>query len=168
AMDPANPDVIYAGTGEGFSNGDAVRGAGMFKTTDAGASWTYLASTSNSNFFLINDIVISRNNHLRVYAATSTGVWMSNNGGSNWTLSFTNAAPSASCLDLAIRTDKPTDYLFASFGNLVQATVFRNTDAAGAGSWNPVLSEPSMGRTSLAIAPSNEDVIYALATSLSS
>jgi photosystem II stability/assembly factor-like uncharacterized protein len=168
AMDPTNSNVIYAGTGEGFSNGDAVRGAGMLKTTDAGASWTYLTSTSNSNFFLINDIVISRNNHLRVYAATSTGVWVSNDGGSSWTLSFSNSTPSPSCLDLGIRTDKSTDYLFASFGNLAQATVFRNPDAAGSGSWMPVLSEPSMGRTTLAIAPSNQDVIYALAANLAS
>ena len=166
AMDPTDSKVIYAGTGEGFSNGDAVRGAGMLKTTDAGASWTYLASTSSSNFFLINDIVISRNNNLRVYAATSTGVWVSNDGGSSWTLSFSNPAPAASCLDLAFRTDKPTDYLFASFGNTAQATVFRNLDAGGSGVWSPVLSEPSMGRTSLAIASSNQDVIYALAVNL--
>lgn len=166
AMDPTDSNVIYAGTGEGFSNSDAVRGAGMFKTTDAGATWTYLTSTSNSNFFLINDIVISRNNNQRVYAATSTGVWVSNDGGSAWTLAFANPAPAASCLDLAMRTDKPTDYLFASFSNFSQATVFRNPDAAGAGLWASVLSEPAMGRTSLAIAPSNQDVVYALATSL--
>lgn len=168
AMDPTNPNVIYAGTGEGFSNSDAVRGAGMLKTTDGGASWTHLSSTGNSNFFLINDIVISRNNNLRVYAATSTGVWVSNDGGTSWNQSLTNQAPSPSCLDLAIRTDKATDYILASFGNLSQASVFLNTDAAGAGSWTPVLSEPSMGRTSLAIAPSNQNVVYALATGLSS
>ncbi|HQR32233.1 MAG TPA: hypothetical protein PLK30_05820, partial [Blastocatellia bacterium] len=34
AMDPTNPNTLYAGTGEGMFNGDAVRGAGIFKTTD--------------------------------------------------------------------------------------------------------------------------------------
>ena len=34
AMDPTKPDVIYAGTGEGFFNVDALRGAGLFRTTD--------------------------------------------------------------------------------------------------------------------------------------
>ena len=38
AIDPTNPDVMYAGTGEGFFNLDAIRGAGIFRTTD-GVSW---------------------------------------------------------------------------------------------------------------------------------
>jgi hypothetical protein len=45
AFDPSNPNVIYAGTGEGFFNGDAVRGAGIFRTTDGGANWTQLTAT---------------------------------------------------------------------------------------------------------------------------
>src|SRR5437763_4328298 len=166
-MDPADPNVIYAGTGEGFSNSDARRGAGIVKTTDGGATWTYLQSTTNSDFFFVNDLVISRSTQ-RIYAGTSTGVWVSSDGGASWTSSFANPGSAKSCLDLAIRTDKTTDYLLASFGNIQQAAVFRNTDAAGAGVWTSVLSEPSMGRTSLAIAPSNQDVVYALAVSIAS
>src|SRR4029453_2052419 len=37
-IDPNNSDVLYAGTGEGVFNGDAVRGAGIFKTMDAGST----------------------------------------------------------------------------------------------------------------------------------
>src|SRR5215204_43638 len=78
ACDPSNPGTIYAGTGEGYFNVGAVRGAGMFKTTDAGAHWTRLPATiSNSNFFFINDIVVSNSNAQHVYAATGTGVWRS-------------------------------------------------------------------------------------------
>src|SRR5207247_2606579 len=47
AIDPANPNVIYAGTGEGTYNGDAIRGAGGAKTTDGGNTWTPLTSTTN-------------------------------------------------------------------------------------------------------------------------
>ena len=36
AFDPSNSNTIYAGTGEGFFNADGVRGAGIFKSTDAG------------------------------------------------------------------------------------------------------------------------------------
>ena len=39
AFDPSNSSTIYAGTGEGFFNADNVRGAGIFKSTDAGAHW---------------------------------------------------------------------------------------------------------------------------------
>jgi hypothetical protein len=33
-MDANDPDVIYAGTGEGFGNLDALRGGGIFRTTN--------------------------------------------------------------------------------------------------------------------------------------
>jgi hypothetical protein len=46
AMEPGNPQVLYAGTGEGFYNVDAIRGAGVFKSTDGGATWSALAATT--------------------------------------------------------------------------------------------------------------------------
>lgn len=42
----STPDVMYAGTGEGFRNSDSIRGAGVFKSTDGGVTWTRLASTN--------------------------------------------------------------------------------------------------------------------------
>lgn len=45
AMDPANPLLLYAGTGEGLGNLDVIHGAGVFKTSDGGVNWTRLAST---------------------------------------------------------------------------------------------------------------------------
>src|SRR4029079_9881678 len=86
AFDPSNSAIIYAGTGEGFFNADGVRGAGIFKTTDAGAHWTRLAATaSDLDFFFVNDLVVSSANSQHVYAATRTGVWRSLNGGNSWT-----------------------------------------------------------------------------------
>jgi len=43
-FDPGNTNTIYASTGEGFFNSDATRGAGIFKSTDAGVTWGQLAS----------------------------------------------------------------------------------------------------------------------------
>ncbi len=165
AMDPKNPEVIYAGTGEGYFNIDGVRGAGIFKTTDGGRNWVQLAGTTTIDFHFVNRLVISPNNNLRIYAATQTGVWRSNDGGASWVQVLKPTEDQfGGCLDLVIRTDKQTDYLFASVGTFRQATVYRNRDAGGSGEWEPVLSEQGMGRTSLAIAPSNQDVIYALST----
>ena len=48
---PSEPDVLYAGTGEGFFNGDASVGAGIFRSTDRGATWTQLPSTAESVHF---------------------------------------------------------------------------------------------------------------------
>ena len=170
AFDPSNSSIIYAGTGEGFFNADGVRGAGIFKTTDAGAHWTRLPATaSNSNFFFVNDIVVSSANPQHVYAATRTGVWRSLDGGTTWNQAIvSNAANGANgAMDLVIRTDQATDYIFAAVGTFSRSHIFRNTDAGGAGTWEDVYSEPTMGRTSLAIAPSNQNVIYALATCIS-
>lgn len=177
AMEPGDPNVIYVGTGEGvygFEEDTSVgdfRGAGIFKTTDGGANWTRLEGTKNTNFYYVNDLVISPNDKNRVYAATQTGVWRTTDGGAIWTRVLTarneDGAPViGGCLDLAIRTDKPTDIVFASCGTFEPATVYRNTDAAGSGMWEGVLTQPEMGRTSLAIAPSNQEIIYALASSI--
>ncbi|MGH9833544.1 MAG: WD40/YVTN/BNR-like repeat-containing protein [Blastocatellia bacterium] len=171
AFEPANPNVIYAGTGEGYFNGDGVRGAGIFKTTDGGATWTRLQNTATEDFHFVNDIVVSPNDNRRVYAATRTGVWRSTDSGATWARTHTppgsfGGVVTGGCLDLAIRTDRTTDHVLASCGTFEQATVYRNADAAGDGNWAPVLTEAGMGRTALAIAPSNQNVIYALASSI--
>jgi len=165
AIDPSNTNVIYAGTGEGYFSDDSVRGAGIFKSTNAGASWSHLTSTNTPDFYYVNDIVISPNNNQRIYAGTGTGVWRSTNAGATWT-QVLDPGLLGGCLDLAIRTDQPTDYLFASCGTFDFASVYRNTDAQGAGAWTQVLAELGMGRTSIAIAPSNQAVVYAMASSI--
>lgn len=170
AFDPSNSSTIYAGTGEGFFNADGVRGAGIFKSLDAGAHWTRLAATiSNTNFFFVNDIVVSPANGQHVYAATRTGVWRSLDGGASWNQALvSNVANGANgAMDLVMRTDQATDYIFAAMGSFATSHIFRNTDAGGAGAWTDVYTEPAMGRTSLAIAPSNQNVIYAMATCIS-
>ncbi len=167
-MDPNNSNVLYAGTGEGyfyFNGGDWVRGNGIFKSTDSGATWEQLADTANSSFFFVNDIVVSKGNSQRIYAGTRAGIWRSTNGGTNWT-QVHDPGQNGGCLDLAIRTDNlAQDVVLASFGSGEQATVYRNLDAGGTGIWSPVLSDPGMARTSLAIAPSDQQTMYALAAS---
>jgi uncharacterized protein (TIGR03437 family) len=168
AFDPKNPNIIYAGTGESTVAGDAVRGAGIFKSSDAGQTWTRLASTGNNNinFFNVNDLVVSANDSNRLYAATNTGVWRSLDGGETWTR-VVAVNITGGCTDLAGRTDQPTDFLLVACGNRVQATVYRKTDAEAAGTWDTVLTETGMGRTALAIAPSNQNIVYAITSELS-
>jgi len=189
AFEPGNTSVIYAGTGEGFFNADRVQGAGIFKSTDAGATWTRLASTANNaNFFFVNDLVVSNVTPQNVYAATGTGVWRSLDGGATWAmiLNVPTVAGSATgvrgAMDLVMRTDQATDYLFVAAGTAFatgepQSHIYRSTDAgnavtvptgttASAGSFTDVYTEVNMGRTSLAIAASNQNVIYALSDSI--
>jgi hypothetical protein len=164
AMDPTNRSVLYAGTGEQWA-GDGVRGAGMFKTTDGAATWTRLDATNTPDFYMVNRIVVSPNNPARVYAATINGVWRSLDGGATWQNIRPLPLDGSTCHELVIRTDMPNDYLFAACGVPGSVTVWRATAAAtlAPGAWESVLTEPGMSRTTLAIAPSDQTVIYALA-----
>jgi len=167
-MHPVDHRTLYAGTGEGYFREEVrgtslpLRGNGIFRTTDAGETWTQLASTANADFHFVNDLVISTHDPSRIYAATRTGVWRSTDGGTSWTRVLATTVKGG-CLDLAWRGDTANDFLFTSCGTLAQATVYRAQQAESAAPWEAVLSEPNQGRTSLAIAPSNPSIVYALA-----
>lgn len=171
AMDPQNPEVIYAGTGEGYFNSDAVRGAGIFRSFDGGATWRRLDGTGAADFYYVNDIVISSAKSNRIYAATRSGVMRSLDGGSTWTKVLDPDRLNGGCLDLAIRTDKTKDHIIAACGTpagsstpaSVQSAIYLNTEAEqGLSGWEVVYTEAGMGRTSLAIAPSNQEMVYAV------
>ncbi|MBV8518691.1 MAG: hypothetical protein JO197_14935 [Acidobacteria bacterium] len=169
-MHPVNHDVLYAGTGEGYFREDVrgtglpLRGDGIYVTRDRGTTWTQIPSTANENFYFVNSLTISTHDPSRMYAATRTGVWRSNDGGEQWTRVL-DPHVNGGCLQLAFRGDTANDFLFASCGTLAQATVYRARAAETEAAWEPVLSNTNQGLTSLAIAPSNPSVVYALAAS---
>ncbi|MGI9045724.1 MAG: WD40/YVTN/BNR-like repeat-containing protein [Burkholderiales bacterium] len=74
-MDPKNPAVMYAGTGEGFSNVDAIRGAGVFRTLD-GVVWKQLPATATADFNAVNRLAVSKTGKV-VLAATNNGLFRS-------------------------------------------------------------------------------------------
>jgi hypothetical protein len=170
AIDRERPDTMYVGTGEGFlreeirGTGLPLRGNGIYATQDGGATWTQLASTANANFLWVNDLELGIGDTRRIYAATRSGVWRSLDAGATWS-PLLETSVRGGCLDLALRPDRTDDVLFAACGSYEQSTVYRFVGASGSARAEPVLSEPGMGRTSLAIAPSQPDVIYALAAS---
>jgi len=45
AQDPSNSNIMYFGTGEGWFNADAIRGLGIWKSTNGGATWNQLSAT---------------------------------------------------------------------------------------------------------------------------
>lgn len=169
-MHPTDRNVLYAGTGEGYFREEVrgtalpLRGNGIFVTRDAGETWTQLASTGSSDFHFVNDLVISTHDPSRVYAATRTGVWRSRDGGTTWQRVLSTTV-TGGCLDLAYRSDTQGDFLLAACGTFEQSAVWRSKNAETDAQWESVLSEPNMGRTTLAIAPSQPSVIYALAAS---
>ena len=81
-IDPDDPDTLYAGTGEGFGNQDALPGAGVFKTTDAGSTWDRLPDTVGWQF--TNRLAIDPENGQNLLAATGSGIYRTSNGGADW------------------------------------------------------------------------------------
>jgi hypothetical protein len=85
AQAPSNPDVLYAGTGEGFPNGDAAIGDGILKSVDGGLTWSVLPSTSGgTDFLFVNRVIVSDADEHVVLAATRSGIWRSADGGGSW------------------------------------------------------------------------------------
>ena len=145
AIDPNNPNTIYAGTGEGFYNIDALRGEGIFKSTDAGANWTRLASTNNSNFYFVNKLVYDASTNI-LWAATRNGLYRSNDGGDTFTGALTNNSNYVHCTDIEIAATSPTT-IYASFGLFNDASIYRSTDG---GNHSAVLQFlPNQGRAEL-------------------
>src|SRR5204862_3031918 len=71
--DPANPGIVYAGTGEGYFNIDAMRGIGILKSTDSGDTWTAMPGTDpmvSPPFNYVNRIAIDPSDSRVMLAAT--------------------------------------------------------------------------------------------------
>ena len=161
AMDPKNPNVLYAGTGE--SIGSPIFGGGIFKTTDAGATWSQIATYASPLFF-VSKIAVSPLNSNRIYFAALDGIYRTLDAGAS--LSRVYASTTAGgIMDLVVPTGQPADVVVASDGNFTQASIVRNSDAGGSGTWTAAYTEANMGRTSLAFAPSSPNVVYAMASS---
>ena len=173
AFDPANTQNIYAGTGEGWSNSDAQQGGGIWKSANGGITWSRLASTnpSSSNYFkYVNKLVVTSTGV--VLAATfgnyinTGGVMRSSDGGATWTnvlstYSTTGIWDVGGDIEIAANGD-----IYAGFGFLGSAgRVFKSVD--GGINWTDISSNVGMGsarRVELACAPSNANVLYAVAS----
>jgi trimeric autotransporter adhesin len=130
-QDPSNPSIMYFATGEATSNADAVLGKGVWKSVNAGLTWTQLAATTN----FIRNYKIICDNAGNIYLAARTtatpasqlnGLMRSKNGGTTWenitpTLVGT-ATATATCTDLELASNGK---LYASFGYSTAGSTMR-------------------------------------------
>jgi hypothetical protein len=83
-QDPSNTNVMYFGTGEKTFNSDAVMGGGVWKSTDHGATWSLLTSTTA--FYNVSKIVCDASGNVYVGTIGSgSGMQRSTDGGTTWT-----------------------------------------------------------------------------------
>jgi hypothetical protein len=66
AVAPSNPNVVYVGTGEGQQRPDLATGDGMYKSTDAGRTWTHLGLRDTHQ---IAHVIVDPRNTDRLFVA---------------------------------------------------------------------------------------------------
>lgn len=155
AIAKKNTQIIYIGTGEGHFNVDAIRGDGIFKSNDKGATWEQLSSTSdNETFNYVNSIVIDNVDANIVFAATNTGILKTVDGGITWI----KQSIIEGRYQKLIQHPRDNQVYWAACNNV---GIFK-TDNAGA-NWYLAESFPDgVNRIELAISDSDPDFLYAL------
>ncbi len=182
-IDPTNSNVVYAGTGEGWLNQDAVYGGGIYKSTDFGETWTLLPSTSGAavdNFRNVMKMAADPSGN--IYAATKDwtikygggdyttdgGLFMSSNGGISWI--------KISSTDMTTNYFTPYDVIPISSSVIIYAVgasgsalggIYRTTN--GGTNWSKVVSNlPTVnyGRIAFGQNPENPNTIVAAFESL--
>jgi len=180
AIDPAHPDTVFAGTGEPCSAGYSYFGTGMYRSTDAGVSWTQIG-LADSRY--IARIVLEPGNPQSIWVAamgelygesTERGVYHTTDGGTSWQrMLYVNDSTGAS--DVVIHPQNP-QIVYAAMWERIRSPqvrmsggrgsgIFRTTD--GGQNWQrltdglPPVGE-TVGRIGLAISESNPSILYAI------
>ncbi|MFI9340859.1 WD40/YVTN/BNR-like repeat-containing protein [Streptomyces sp. NPDC052773] len=151
AQDPARPATLYVGTGEGFSNGDALRGNGLFTTTDT-VTWAPVDATQTPDFRFVSRIAVSSTGEV-LLAATNSGVFRSADPGrATWTPVLTGVA-------VADVKFHPADDRLAVAGSMRAGEAWFSRD--GGRTWVTAGRGPWEGRVELAYAAADPGTVYA-------
>lgn len=159
AQAPATPATMYFCTGEqGYGNIDAIRGLGVWKTTNSGVTWAQLPSTTGATFNHCQKITV--NSTGIIFVATGTGgLQRSADGGTTFNkvlgtgLGIAGAASNL-CYDVDIAANGD---VYAT----LDGSIHKSTNAGV--TWSSALTVPiTLGRVELACAPSDANYVYAL------
>lgn len=157
---PGFQNFMYFCTGESFSNADAVRGVGVFKSVDGGTTWSFLSSTAS--YTSCTRIICDYQGN--IYLGTrGNGLLRSTDQGSTWT-NITPTGIGSSVCDIEISSTSGPGRLHVATG-IFSTSGYKYTDipstvSSGSG-WNAPVSAFSTfnQRTELAILG---NVLYAL------
>ena len=90
AVAPSNPNVVYVGSGEGIQRPDLSTGDGMYRSSDAGKTWTHLALRDGQQ---IASIAVDPKDEDRLFVAVlghpygpneERGIYRSTDGGKSF------------------------------------------------------------------------------------
>lgn len=159
ALVPGTPVTLYAGTGEGIYNGDAIAGNGIYKSTDGGATFTRLASTSTWSY--VNRIAVSPANPQILLAATRSpgGIYRSTNGGTSWV----QVRSATACMQVLFDPNDVNKCVADVYEGGVHRVVHStNAGVAWSNAASGLVSQSGLsGRIELCYAPSVANMVYA-------
>lgn len=181
AIDPGNPDVVYAGTGESNMRNTVSIGNGVYKTTDGGENWTCIGLEKSEH---IAKIVMDPKNSNTLYVAVpgplwhnsrERGLYKTTDGGKTWTNIMSSLIDdSTGVAEVVVHPTRPeivyaatwtfrrTPFSFRSGGKT--GGLFKSED--GGNTWRKIqkgIPDGPIGRIALALAPSAPDNLIAIA-----
>jgi photosystem II stability/assembly factor-like uncharacterized protein len=178
AIAPSDPSILWVGTGEVNNRQSSSWGNGVYKSNDAGKTWSHLGLDATQH---IGRIVIHPANPDVVYVAAlghlwgpnpERGVYKTADGGKTWNRSlFVN--DDTGVVDMAMDPQSP-DTLYAAAYERRRAPFGYNGGGAGSGiykttdggaTWKKLtkdLPEGDTGRIGLCIYRKNPNIVYAV------
>jgi photosystem II stability/assembly factor-like uncharacterized protein len=183
AVAPSDPNIVYVSSGEGLARPDLAVGDGIYKSTDAGKTWTHLAGLRDGQG--VPALAVDPRDANRVFAAVlghpygpneERGIFLSSDGGQNWQ-KVLYKSDGIGGSDVEMDPSNP-DVVYASLwemrlgpwedGNEYQGSgggLFKSTD--GGKNWTPLTNGLPKGIVQIyvTIAPSQTSRLYATAAS---
>jgi photosystem II stability/assembly factor-like uncharacterized protein len=188
AIDPRNPKVVWVGTGETWTRNSVSVGDGVYKSSDAGESWTNVGLRDSER---IAKILIDPTDSETVYVCVpgrlwsdgdERGVYKTRDGGKTWARVLKGANLSTGCSMMSMDPADPKTlyaglwdfrrqgWSFRSGGDGPNAAsgsgLLKSTD--GGATWveldekrAPGLPAKPWGRVAVTVAPSKASVVYA-------
>jgi photosystem II stability/assembly factor-like uncharacterized protein len=176
---PSNPNVVYVGTGEPNNRQSSSFGGGVYKSTDAGRTFTYMGLKETQS---IGRMVVHPKDPDVVYVAAvghlfgpnkERGLYKTTDGGKTWTnTKFIDE--DTGFVDVVMHPADPNILFAASYQRRRQPWGF-NGGGPGSGIWrtndggrtwtrltgNGLPNNPIIGRIGLAVSRSRPNIVYA-------
>ncbi len=179
AVAPSDPNVIYVGTGSACPRGNVSAGDGIYRSTDAGKSWTHIGLPEAGQ---IGKIRVHPQNPDLVYAAVlghifgpkpDRGVYRSKDGGKSWE-KVLFVSDKTGAIDISMDVKNPR-ILYAGMwraerkpftmvsGDPEEGGLYKSTD--GGDTWKELtegLPKGATGKIGVSASPANPDRVFAL------